>query len=229
MIKRIYVPTHGPESWRGLLADPNKQWKAGHSAQTLANCWEAADGWPLEVVALFKSSGVEAFTVVELLLAIPEYKVDLPPRGWPSQNDLFALGKAADGRLVSVVVEGKVNESFGPTLGEWIAGASANKVARLSFLTRTLGLPDTLPPAVRYQLLHRLASALLLARQFDTRYAITLVHSFSPTHRWFEDFEAFCRLFPACDGPSHSLRFLNEIDGISLYAGWASGDPVYLQ
>ena len=153
----------------------------------------------------------------------------MPPWGRPSQNDLFALGKATNGRLVSVVVEGKVNESFGPTLGEWIAGASANKVARLSFLTRTLGLPDTLPPAVRYQLLHRLASALLLARQFDARYAVMLVHSFSPTNRWFEDFELFCRLFPACDRPSESLRFLAEIDVISLYAGWAKGDPEFLQ
>ena len=153
----------------------------------------------------------------------------MPPWGRPSQNDLFALGKTANCRLVSVVVEGKVNESFGPTLAEWIAGASANKVARLSFLTRTLGLPDTLPPAVRYQLLHRLASALLLARQFNARYAVMLVHSFSPTNRWFEDFELFCRLFPACDRPSESVRFLAEIDVISLYAGWAKGDPEFLQ
>ena len=153
----------------------------------------------------------------------------MPPWGRPSQNDLFALGKATNGRLVSVVVEGKVNESFGPTLAEWIAGASANKVARLSFLTRTLGLPDTLPPTVRYQLLHRLASALLPARQFNAHYAVMLVHSFSPTNKWIEDFEAFCRLFPACDGPSDSLRFLNEIEGISLYAGWVEGDPKFLQ
>ena len=92
-----------------------------------------------------------------------------------------------------------------------------------------MGLPDTLPPAVRYQLLHRLMSALLPARQFNAHYAVMLVHSFSPTNKWIEDFEAFCRLFPACDGPSDSLRFLNEIEGISLYAGWVEGDPNFLQ
>lgn len=229
MVKRIYIPTHGPDDWRGLLADPNKQWKAGYSARTLASCWESANGWPPEVQALFEASGVETFKTVELLLAIPEYKVDLPPRGHPSQNDLFVLAKAGDGQLVAMVVEGKVNEPFGPTLSEWLVDASANKIARLSLMRHGLGLPDTISPAVRYQLLHRLMSALLLARQFNARYAIMLVHSFSPTNQWFEDFEAFCRLFTFVDAPSGSLHFLNEMDGISLYSGWAKGDPKFLR
>src|SRR5690606_10510892 len=97
-----------------------------------------------------------------------------------------------------------------------------------SFLTSSLGLPDTLPATLRYQLLHRLASALLLARHFNAHYAIMLVHSFSSTNRWFQEFEEFCRLFPEYSGRSGLNSLLNEIDGISLFAGWARGNAAFL-
>jgi len=43
------------------------------------------------------------------------------------------------------MVEGKVRESFGPTLEEWLKDPSPGKTRRLSFLTRALGL-DQVPP-----------------------------------------------------------------------------------
>lgn len=229
MVKRIYVPTLGPPDWQRLLADPAKHWKAGYSARALATCWEAADGWPPEVSALFKSSGIPELHTIELLLAIPEYMVDLPPRGRPSQNDLFALGKARDGRLVAMTVEGKVEESFGPTLGEWGGTSSAGKAERLLFLTRELGLSAALPPTIRYQLLHRTASALLLARHFNASHAIMVVHSFSRARTWFEDFAAFVALFGGQRSTPDSLVFLWQADPIKLYAGWVSGDARFLE
>ncbi len=229
MVKRIYVPTIGPNEWQRLLADPAKQWRIGFSARTLAYCWEAANGWPPEMAALFASSSIPELSTIEPLLAIPEYKVKLPPRGRPSQNDLFVLGKAADSQLVAMTIEGKVDESFGPTLGEWCSAASGGKAERLLFLTRELGLPDALPPTVRYQLLHRTASALLLAQQFNARYAIMVVHSFSRARAWFEDFAAFVTLFGSRGSATDSLLALRQRGEIMLYAAWVSGDTRYLE
>jgi hypothetical protein len=49
--KNILVPTRGTDEWRQLLADPDRHWKVGASAQTLAESWErplkpAATGLP---------------------------------------------------------------------------------------------------------------------------------------------------------------------------------------
>lgn len=227
--KRIYLPTLGPDDWQRLLADPAKQWKTGYSARTLAHCWEGAKGWPPEVANVLATSPDPALASIDLLLAIPEYKVDLPPRGRPSQNDLFVLGKVVDGGLVALTVEGKVGESFGPTVAAWNATGSPGKNARLRYITGELGLPENLPPDIRYQLLHRTTSALWLARQFNARHAIMLVHSFSPANAWFEDFAAFVAMFGVRDVSRGSMVVLGEIDGTLLQVGWASGDPIFLR
>ena len=224
MGKRIYVPTRGPDDWQRLLADPVKHWKAGYSARALAECWEAANGWPPEVAALLHSSPEPALSSGELLLAIPEFKVSLPPRGKPSQNDLFVLGRAADGQLVAMAIEGKVGESFGPTLADWNSAVTSGRTTRLQYLTGILGLPDELPPTIRYQLLHRAASALILATQFNARYALMLVHSFSQTRMWFEEYQAFVQLFNTQDAWPNQLLWLGERDGIAFYSGWVSGE-----
>jgi hypothetical protein len=62
----IYVPSVGAESWRSLLADPEKHWKTGFSAKTLAHAWESAGGLPPEISRLFGANA-------ELLLALPEH------------------------------------------------------------------------------------------------------------------------------------------------------------
>ena len=230
MGKRLYVPTRGPDDWQRLLADPAKHWKPGYSARALATCWEAAEAWPPAIAAILASSPNHALAGAELLLAVPEYQVDLPPRGKPSQNDLFVLAKAADGQLIAATVEGKVNEPFGQTIAEWNAAGSPGKSARLRFIGEQLGLPPSkLPGDVRYQLLHRTTSALLLARRFNARYAVMLVHSFSPTAAWFADFQAFVGLFGVLATERNVLLPLAVCEGISLYTGWVMGDPAYLQ
>ena len=50
------VPTDGPESWRQLLGDPVNHWVRGRSARAIANCWEAAAGFPPEVESIFATS-----------------------------------------------------------------------------------------------------------------------------------------------------------------------------
>jgi hypothetical protein len=49
---------------------------------------------------------------------VPEFKVPLPGGAHASQNDIFVLARSTAGPI-SIMVEGKVNESFGPALREW--------------------------------------------------------------------------------------------------------------
>ena len=67
------------------------------------------------------------------------------------------------------MVEGKVNESFGPTLDEWQADASPGKDKRFRFLLRTLCSAAVPDGGIRYQFLHRSASAIaLVPNMFST-------------------------------------------------------------
>lgn len=82
-MKRIYIPTVSADDWRKHLAEPDKHWRSGYSAKTLAECWEQSNGFPVEFQRLFSSAGNQAFAELELLLAIPEYRVDLTVFGLP--------------------------------------------------------------------------------------------------------------------------------------------------
>ncbi|MDZ4063815.1 MAG: hypothetical protein U1E22_04020 [Coriobacteriia bacterium] len=221
-MKRIAVPTQSAEDWKRLLAKPDLHWKAGCSAMTLAQSWETAHpSVPPEVATALDSTGDPVLRSLELLLAIPEYQVDLPGGQRPSQTDVLALMRGSVG-LVAVAVEGKVDEAFGPTVGEKRAETSAGVDERLAWLISYLGL-DSVPDSIRYQLLHRTASAMLVAQRFDAAAAVMLVHSFSPTDRWFGDFAAFAGLFDVRAELDHVSQ-ISVIDGRPLFIGWSKGD-----
>jgi hypothetical protein len=189
----------------------------------LAYSWQEARGFPLEVDAVLRAQ--PAFSDIELLLAVPEHQVPLVGGSRPSQNDIWALGRA-HGQLVSVAVEGKVAEPFGPTIDEWKT-ESKGKTARLAFLCKELDLPAEIHGAIRYQLLHRTVSAILEARRFNAAHAVMLVHSFSQAHQWFEDYAAFAALLGR-------TVLVNEVvnvgprGGVDLHLAWVCGDSHYL-
>ncbi len=220
-MSQIYVPTTSVEDWKRLLAKPDLHWKAGYSAMTLARAWEAAPlgRFPPEVDNILQTSGRNGWNALKLLAAIPEFQVPLPGGQRPSQTDLLALARSPDG-LVVVAVEGKVDEALGPTVGE--KKAEKSSADRLKYLLKTLGLDDC-PDAVRYQLLHRAASALIVAQDFAAESAVMLVHSFSPSGKWFEDFGAFGTL---CGQKAErgQLLSLGKRNGTPLYIGWCVGD-----
>jgi hypothetical protein len=225
---RIYVPTEGPNSWKTLLAEPEKHWKAGYSAMALAHCWEEAKGFPPEVQTALAASPISALREADILLAIPEHKVNLPPDGGrPSQNDLFVLAKSKEGPLVVIMVEGKVEEPFGPTLKEWQAEKSSGKDERLQFLKQKLGLGN-IPPDIRYQLLHRTASAVIEAEHFRADFAVMLVHSFSPQNLWSEDYQKFIGLY-GVKQDTGQLAVLKQLNGITLLSAWIKGNKKYLK
>jgi hypothetical protein len=166
------------------------------------------------------------FQNLELLLAIPEYKVNLLGGRRPSQNDIFVLGKAgAD--LVSIMIEGKVDECFDKTIGKWLSSDSAGKRKRLTYLREQLELAD-IPPTIRYQLVHRTASAIVEARRFNAKAALMIVHSFNQDRLRFDDYENFLTLF-GVKAEHGKLMQVRQIGDIDLYCGWATGNPRFLK
>jgi hypothetical protein len=220
IVTAIYIPCGSAEHWAQFLAEPTKQWKRGCSARTFAYCWHSAIGFPSEISATLATS--EALTGAQLLLAIPEHKVRLPgARRGESQNDLWVLTKA-DAGLISMTIEGKVAEPLGETLGEWLVNASPGKLERLAYLRKELGLADVLQPSIRYQLLHRTASAILEAKRFNACHAVMLVHTFSQTDQWFDDFATFVPLFDK-RAEVGKVVCVGERGGVALHLGWGCG------
>jgi hypothetical protein len=225
-VPRILHFTTGPQDWQALLADPQKHWRTGFSARTLAHCWEAANGLPPEVQAVFSASNEPLIADFTPIVAVPEFKVPLPGGDRPSQNDLFLLGRSKGGP-VSVMVEGKVSESFGPTIAEWRKEASTGKEERLSFLLRTVGLSGTPDGASRYQLFHRAASAVLEGERYRAVAAVMLVHSFSRERACWPDYQAFLQLFDV-HAEVGKLQRLPGAQRIPLFAAWVLGDCTFL-
>lgn len=223
---RILHFTKGPEDWQALLADPQKHWRTGYSARTLAHCWEEADGLPPEVQLLFASSNEPLTADFIPIVAVPEFKVSLPGGGRASQNDLFVLGRSKAGPI-SMMVEGKVAESFGPTISEWRQDASPGKEERLAFLLGTIGLSGLPDGASRYQLFHRAASAIVEAERFRAAAAIMLVHSFSNARACWPDYGAFLKLF-GVHAEVGKIQRLPGAQRVPLFAAWAIGDSRFL-
>ena len=226
-MEKFFIPTAGPKDWKCLLADPDKHWRSGYSAKALAHSWEEADGFPYEIKQVLSECAFPVLHDIKLLLAFPEYEVPLPGGRKGSQNDIFVLGKSK-GQLIAITVEGKVSELFDVTMSEWLQGASPGKRKRLDYLCRLLGLSDDSLGEIRYQLLHRTASALILAEQFNASVALMLVHSFSQQHEWFEDYQQFLALFGQTGTPN-SVTGLGKRNGVETYVSWVVGDKRYLE
>jgi hypothetical protein len=214
----IYVPSRSASDWKALLRDPDKQWVTAYSARTLAHCWEAARGVPPEHSAMDK---------IEPLLVVPERTVFLDNERAPSQNDVWVLASAAPD-LVSIAIEGKVNEPFDVTLGEWKRKPSGGRTKRLAFLAQKLGLTEPIPDSIRYQLLHRAASAVIEAERFHAKHAVMIVHSFSKTDLWFADFVAFSELFGVHPN-INQLITASTCEGANLHLAWVHGDERFLE
>jgi len=226
-MKRIFIPTVSGSDWQRLLGKPELHWKPGRSAMSTAACWEENEPQlPREISDVLDASGDKLLSSLELLAAIPEWEVELPGGDRPSQTDVLAITRNKFG-LVILGVEAKVDEPFGPTLGEKRAGASEGQLERIAYLERELGCSSPLADSIRYQLLHRTVSAILTARAFHASVAVMLVQSFSPDSRWREDFEAFAAAI-------NSKRVTDDLYEVELgqrprlIIGWCKGAEEFL-
>jgi hypothetical protein len=224
--KRILTPTDGPETWRRFLAKPEKHWKSGYSAMSTAHSWEKAQDMPSEIRALFKNANETKLHDATLALAIPEYKVNLAGGTRPSQNDVFAL-LTCSGGLISVMVEGKAREDFDVNLAKWKKRTSLKGLqTRMAQIMDSIGLSMPIPDEIRYQLLHRAASAVIEADRFHAPYAVVIIQSFvsEDAENHYGDFCAFIRLF----GKQPCKEALIEISlphSRRLFAAWVQSKP----
>jgi len=225
-MNRIYVPTTGPLNWKPLLAQPDRHWKTGFSAMSVAQSWEAAAGkLPPEIGELLDTSPDQTIHGLQLLIAIPEYQIELPGGERPTQTDVFALA-GNDAGLVVLAVEGKVDETFGPTIA---AKRAEGAESRLEFLHKLLELDPATTGSLRYQLLHRTAAAIILAQRFHAQAAVMVVQSFSSQDRWLEDFQRFASLLVGTEAVRGRLLKVGQRGGVALFSGWASGDQQFRQ
>jgi hypothetical protein len=223
-VNHIYLPSTGAHQWQWLLASPGLQWKHAASAMALADAWEEADGFPRLVA---ESLDVDPdLAGLQLLLGVPEHEVPLPGGTRASQTDLFVLARGAEGELVTIAVEGKAKERFGDdTVAEWRRPGGEGRRKRLAHLLDVLALSDDerLAP-IRYQLLHRTASAVIEARRFGARHAVMLVHSFPQGEDWFGDFAAFAALYGVAITRDTTVPAYAFAD-LKLHLGWVSDHP----
>lgn len=225
-MSKIYIPSSGAESWQQFLAEPQKQWRTGYSAKSLAFSWEEAEGFPEEIKRALADSDHVALAELRPLLIIPEHKVPLPGGRAESQNDVFVLASTPT-ELVSICIEGKVEEPFGETVAKWGPDNSSGKRKRFDYLVRLLELEGLDLTSIYYQLLHRTASAIIEAKRFHVTKAMMLVHSFSQEHKWFPEFREFAGQL-GVDVELNNISYCGKRSGVDLYVGWVVGNSEYL-
>lgn len=169
---------------------------------------------------------------MEVLKTTPEYAhaqfvdgfferaVDLGTPGRDSQTDLMVIA-SIDNQLAIIAVEGKVEETFGSLVSDWNNGSSG-KVRRLEALCRTLGIDLSRCASLRYQLLHRTASAVYEAKRYRCTHALMLVHSFSAKDASFGDFSAFADSMGIPVGSTNLISPEKKCDGVSIRLAWVS-------
>lgn len=221
MIRRLHVPLLKPEDVITHLAKPDLHWKSGYSAQELAISWfQSSNDFPAAVRATL--STVPEYSDAELVDGFFEREIELGSPGRNSQADLLVIAGLGQ-ELGVIAVEGKVNETFGELVKDW--NTTSGKQVRLERLTQTLGLDVADAGGIRYQLLHRTASAIYEAKRYRCRHAMMLVHSFSPTHRWFEDFAKFSALMNQPVSVPGTVSIAKMCEGISLRLAWVADSP----
>lgn len=226
-MKRIFVPTASGSDWQRLLAKPVLHWKKGASAMTAAAAWEAAaERLPPEISALLDSAKDPSLEKLHLLAALPEWEVQLVGGETTSHTDILALCRNESG-LCAVAVEAKVNEDFGPLIQEKKANPSPGQAARLAYL-QTLLHVSSFADSIRYQLLHRTASALLTGQAFHAQSAVMVVQSFGSKPSLRSDFGAFCEALQAVE-VAPNIYHARSFERPRLFLGWCNGDKQFCE
>jgi hypothetical protein len=188
-----------PEDWQGLAGSEN--WVPGHSAFELAYAWQGSGGIPPGIAAAL-ATGATTLAGLRLDVALVEKPVFLDTQVGPSMTDLMGYARNARGEAVVLAVEGKAQEVFGLPVRSWLRGdqlvfnseaaVRPTRSRRFNYLCARLGLNPDPDCQLRYQLLHRTASAISEAELHSAVAAVVVVHAFGThsTGNW-SDFELF--------------------------------------
>ena len=213
------MPLTRPEDVISHLAKGEAHWRDEYSAKELALAWsKAGNEFPSAVQNLFNAS-VE-YKDAEFIDGFFEREVDLGTAGRNSQTDLMVvigIGK----KLGIVAVEVKVDEPFGELVATWNDN-SDGKILRLKTLCSTLGLYPDKVGDLRYQLLHRTASAIYEAKRYRSDHALMLVHSFSPTKKSFSDFSDFAKAMGIGLTDTGLISSSKVCEGVNISLAWVA-------
>jgi len=218
VISRLYIPLIEPEDVIRHLGHQEQHWKEGRSAHALTRLWADHNGLPDAIHSILRDHPV--FRSAKLIDGFLERQVDIGSAGRPSQTDLLAI-VGLEKRIAIVAIEGKAGEPFGDLVDKWFDGSNTKRV-RLEVLCRTLGLSTEQARPLRYQLLHRAASAVYEAKRYRTDLAGILVHNFSGDEAGFSDFCKFLQALGAKQSNAGTLSGPFVCEGVSLYAGWVN-------
>ena len=205
------------------LDGEKSRWRKGYSSYELAHSWVNAGDIPAKVRSVLDTC--HDYKGAELVQGLFEHSVDVPGKGRASQTDLLAVVKLANGDDAVIAVEGKAVEHFGPLVSVW-NDYSLNRQYRLKSLCATLGLQVDGVDDIRYQLIHRTASAVYEARIRQLARAVMLVHSFSRIKASFNAFREFSYLMGI------QVKDLNQVseericEGVRLRLAWVKDQPL---
>jgi len=211
---RLYgVPLANVEQARLLHSELH--WKRGRSAFETSYSWIQARGIPVSVAKILAQA--PEWRGAELLAGFFEHGTALDTQTGPSYTDLLTLCGLSDG-LGVLAVEGKAGEPFGQLVSEW--KTSPGREARYSWACEMFGVQAPACVALRWQLFHRTASAVLEAKRFRARHAVMLVHDFSVGAESSTDFLAFAGAVGAAGARVNGISEPKIIDGVSLRLAW---------
>ena len=200
---------------------------------TTAAAWQKIpSALPEKISTLLSASGDPALDCLSLVVAFPEWEVPLPFGTSSSMTDVMAITRNDHG-LCTIAVEAKVDESFGPSVAEKKDYGSENVFKRIMKLEEHLKANAPFAGDIRYQLLHRTASALITAEQFHAKTAVMLVQSFCNKGTRRESFDLFVSSMKAEQSKgSPNVYRVPGFDAPSLYlawSGWTSSDDQFLK
>jgi hypothetical protein len=163
------------------------QWRPGRSAMELGRCWlrEGFPACPPELRELLDSSPLTQG--LELHNGKPEFVTKLPERGEGRNHDLWVRGSAS-GAPITLCIEAKTDESFGPIVGEYVRDAKENNAGtgvprRVAALLEVLNVrcANLVEPPycdLRYQLLAGVAGTCIQAIADRSEVGVFIVHEF---------------------------------------------------
>lgn len=215
-------PVTEPTDIIPFLGKGEAHWRKGYSAYELAHSWVNAGGIPDSVRAVLDQAA--EYRDARLIEGCFEWETQLRSKGRPSQTDLLAFIKSPSGYAV-LGVEGKVNETLGPLVDEWMAKPTPGKHERLNVLCSTLGLEPDAVGHLRYQLLHRTCAAIYEAKAYAVNRTAMLMHSFSTAHAWFDDLRVFSEAPGASVPDVNLLSDTIVLEDITVRQGWVADAP----
>ena len=171
-------------AWKRLASPGERRWKKGRSAQELARSWLSEHGPEALGNLLNHRPELASFAIRS---GVAEARTTFDDFGGPRNHDLLLSGEAEGGQTV-VAVEGKVDETFGPTLAGRRDEArrriarkeNTNLPERLRGLTMSIAGWEAGAAAsrleLRYQLFTAVAGTLAAAVDAQAEQAVFCIH-----------------------------------------------------